>query len=58
MVPAQPLMVLLAEVLAFFGQILFYRHCAIPSEFRCYCGVPTYADLTTQVFHPHGLVAM
>jgi len=33
---AWPLFVLLAEVLAFFRQVLFYGHYAIPWDFRYY----------------------
>ena len=33
---AWPLLVLLAEVLAFFRQVLFYGHYAIPWDFRYY----------------------
>ena len=80
---AWPLLVLLAEVLAFFRHILFYGHYAIPWDFRyyhfslasfvarsfergelplwdpyTYCGMPIYADLTTQLFYPPTLAAV
>ena len=80
---AWPLLVLLAEVLAFFRHILFYGHYAIPWDFRSYhlaqawftarsfargelplwdpfiyCGMPFYANITTQLFYPPAIVAI
>ena len=78
-----PLAVLLAEVLVFFRQVLFYGHYVIPWDFRSYhfaqigfmarslahgelplwdpytyCGFPSYADLTAQLFYPPSLAAL